>query len=465
MSSLDDAFSPDRFRQHGHALIDLLADHLTRAQANAFPSVMPKGTPAEMCAKFPAEFTPSGDNDVINHIARALGASTSLHTPHFVGHQVATPLPDAALCDLVAAFTNNGMAVFEMGPAASAMERAVLGFLAKQLGFSSTSGGVLTSGGSLGNLTALLAARQRSMDTWRQGLKGGPQMCVFVGENMHYSVARACRMLGLGDVGVVVVELDDQQRMKPFALASQIAVRKLQGQRPMAIVASAGSTAVGAFDPLEQIADIAQREGMWLHVDGAHGASLSLSSRRKHLLKGIERADSVVWDAHKMLLMPALITAVLFKDANAGAAAFAQEAGYLFDDAGNPDDNWWDIGRRTVECTKRMMALKLYACLRAYGTALFQEHVDRVCDRAQALAAKARERGLEVLVEPQCDIVVFRPKGMDGGKVAALRKRILDDGRFYLVQLHRKDGMWLRTTILNPLTTEQDLDELLSELP
>src|SRR6185437_13341424 len=124
--------------------------------------------------------------------------------------------------------------------------------------------------------------------------------------------------------------------------------------------------------------------------------------------RGIERADSIVWDAHKLMLMPALITAVLFRDAKHGAAAFAQDAGYLFDD---DDAGWAEIGKRTVECTKRMMSLKLYACLRAFGTSTFSAHVDRCCDLATALAHKARARGFDVLVEPECNIVVFKPRG------------------------------------------------------
>jgi L-2,4-diaminobutyrate decarboxylase len=159
------------------------------------------------------------------------------------------------------------------------------------------------------------------------------------------------------------------------------------------------------------------------------------------------------------------VTAVLFRDPRAGARAFAQSAGYLFDD----DEGWSDIGRRTIECTKRMMSLKLYACLRAYGTELFVEHVDRCCDRAASLAHKARARGMELLVEPECDIVVFRPRDVDGGRIAAVRKKILAEGRFYLVQLHRpasapRGGLWLRCTILNPLTTDADLDALLDEV-
>jgi L-2,4-diaminobutyrate decarboxylase len=356
------------------------------------------------------------------------------------------------------------MAVYETGPAATAMERAVLAFFARALGLPDTAGGVLTSGGSLGNLTALLAARQArpGLDVWRRGLRGGPQLVVFVGETAHYSLARACRILGVGDAGCVSVPCDERLRMDPRALDDAIAAAVKKKHAPIAVVASAGSTTAGAIDPLDAIADVCAARGVWLHVDGAQGGVLALSPALRPRLAGIERADSVVLDAHKMMAMPALATVVLFRDAAAGAAAFAQEAGYLFQDG--DDDAWSDVGRRTVECTKRMISLKLYACLQAYGPAFFARHVERVCALAAFLADEARRRGFDVLVEPEMDIVCFRPRGLDGGQVAAVRKRVLDDGRFYLVSVRRPDGLWLRTTILHPLTTDDDLRALLDEV-
>jgi len=461
-------FDPRRFASQGSATLELLASHLGAAASRALEPVMPREGPAALCEAFPARFPARGDGDVVAVMARALTASTSLHAPGFVGHQVATPLPDAALCELVAALANNGMAIFEMGPAASAMERAVLQWLSSRVGLPPTSGGVLTSGGSLGNLTALLAARQAKAgaDVWRRGLRNGPQLVVFVAETAHYSVARAARILGLGDAGVVAVDVDAELRMKPDALAAAVAAARRRKHHPICAVASAGSTAAGALDPLEPIADVCAREGLWLHVDGAHGASLALSEKHRARLRGIERADSIVWDAHKLMLMPALVTAVLFRDAGAGAAAFAQEAGYLFDPRGDDDgDAWSDVGKRTVECTKRMMSLKLYACLQAHGTQLFADHVDACLARAQALASLVRARPrLELLVEPECNIVVFRVRGATNGKNAAIRKRVVADGRYYLVQVHRPEGLWLRTTLMNPLTTEGDLRGLLEEV-
>lgn len=459
-------FSPSSFEELGGQVVSLLAGHLRDAHASATGAVMAPGSPAQLSSTFACDFPAEGDGRLLAHLERALVSSTKLHDPRFLGHQVATPLPAAALCDLVAAFLNNGMAVFEMGPAASAMERAVLGWMAELVGFSRAAGGVLTSGGSVGNLTALLAARQAKapFDAWRRGLRGGPQLAVFVAETAHYSVARAARVLGLGDEGVISVATDANLKMRPDALVEQIALARKRKKHPIAVVASAGSTAAGAFDPIDEIADVCAAQDLWLHVDGAHGASLLLSESHRHKLAGIARADSVVWDAHKLMMMPALVTAVLFRDGRHGSAAFAQEAGYLFSQDGDDDDAWADIGKRTVECTKRMMSLKLYACLRTFGTRAFADHVDRCCGLATALASGARARGLEVMVEPECNIVCFRPSGLTGGKIAAIRRQIVEQGRFYVVQVHRPDGLWLRCTLSHPLTTTADLEEMLAEV-
>lgn len=471
------AFSPEAFRTLGHSMVEALAEHLERAQAGAIEPVMPRGTPHEMCAQFPNEFpstaASSPEQAIVELVTQALAQSIALHSPRFLGHQVATPLPAAAVCEMAAAFANNGMAVFEMGPAATAMERALIEYLCTRLGFPREAGGVLTSGGSLGNLTALLAARQAKagFDAWHQGLRTGAKLCIAVAETAHYSVARAAHILGLGDDAVLAVPCDERLRMRVGDLSVILLEATRRGKRPFCVVASAGSTAVGAIDCLDAVADVCSENDAWFHVDGAHGASLCLSSSRSALLRGIERADSVTWDAHKMMMMPALMTAVLFRDAKHGAQAFAQKAGYLFGD----DDGWADVGKRTVECTKRMMSLKLYACLKAYGTEFFAAQVDRCCELASALAQKmkARQR-FELLTEPAMDIVVFRPLDaagvpFDSGKVAALRQQILDRGHFYVVQLHRTvaqqgSSLWLRCTILNPLTQDSDLDALLDEV-
>jgi L-2,4-diaminobutyrate decarboxylase len=197
-----------------------------------------------------------------------------------------------------------------------------------------------------------------------------------------------------------------------------------------------------------------------MHVDGAHGASFALSTKHRSLVAGIERADSVVWDAHKMLLCPALVTAVLFKDGRDAFAAFhASDASYLFDaEGGRPK---LDSGLRTLECTKSMMVLMPYVALAVHGEAHVARYLDDIVDLAHDFADRvANTPGLEVAVPPMCNIVCFRgPGDMD-----ALRQRLLEAGDHYVVKTQLRGETWLRTTLINPRTTLGDLDRLIASL-
>ncbi|HLL83651.1 MAG TPA: aminotransferase class I/II-fold pyridoxal phosphate-dependent enzyme, partial [Longimicrobium sp.] len=358
--ALKAAFDPDAFRAEAHRVVDLLADYLRQARSGDLP-VLPWVPPEELAPRWPARFPQKGGGDLPALLHRVVEEANHLHHPRFVGHQVSAPLPSTALCDMVSALLNNGMAIYEMGPSATAMEKAVLAWMAERLGLPASAGGVLTSGGSAGNLTALLAARQAKagFNVWDEGASGGPPLAILVADQAHYCVERSARMMGLGAGGVVKVPVDPAFRMRADLLPEAFDKATREGRRVFAVVASACSTATGAFDPLEPIADFCQARGLWLHVDGAHGASAVLSPRHRGLLRGVERADSVVWDAHKMMMTPALVTAVLFREARRSFEAFAQEASYLYDEARAGHDEW-NVGTRTLECTKRMMGLKLY---------------------------------------------------------------------------------------------------------
>jgi L-2,4-diaminobutyrate decarboxylase len=321
----------------------------------------------------------------------------------------------------------------------------------------------LTSGGSAGNLTALLAARQAKagFDAWGEGAHGGPPLAVLASSQTHYCIARSLQVMGLGKEGAQPVPVDARFRLRAASLDRARRIAETAGKKVIAVVASAGSTATGAFDPLAEIADFCAEHDLWLHVDGAHGASAMLSETHAPRLAGIERADSVVWDAHKMMLMPALVTAVLFREGRHSYEAFAQEASYLFSGAA-PEEQWFNLAGRTLECTKSMMALKLYVALATYGRPFFAEYVDGRFALAQRFADAVEASGdFELAVRPDCNIVCFRLRG-EGVDQGAIRRRLLADGRFYLVQTTLPQGVFLRVTIINPATTIDDLAAMLA---
>lgn len=481
MDTLQNAYDPEAFRALGYRVVDALADYLERARRGECP-VLLWTDPKDQAARFPADFPAKPAGGFEHLLKETLEHSTNLHHPHFAGHQVAAPLPLTALCDFAAAFLNNGMAVYEMGPAATAMEQAVTKWMCGQIGFPEGSGGILTSGGSPGNLTALLAARQvkAGFDAWEAGASGGPQLCVLVSGEAHYCVKRAVQMMGWGKDGAWPVPVDARFRMKADALPQAFAQAVAAGRKPIAVVANACSTATGSFDPLEEIAAFCAERNLWLHADAAHGAPAILSPKYRGLLRGIERADSVVWDAHKMMMMPALATAVLFRDERNAYHAFAQHASYLFAEK-SPEAEAHNLGTRTLECTKRMIGFKLYAALSVFGTDFFGEYLTRSFDLARRFAETIKSApDFELAVEPEANIVCFRyaPKiaGADGRLAGAptpealdalqlrIRRSVNERGTFYLVQTRLPAGLFLRSALMNPFITDAGLGEMLDAL-
>lgn len=476
MKSIDDIFNVEEFRSIGHDLIDMLADQLDnniQGKNKVLDWREPNLEDTNWRQSLPLQPTIDSAGLLEKIKSGILPGNLAIHHPQNMGHQVATPIPMAALCDLVASLTNQAMAVYEAGPTATMVERQVLRWLSQLIGWNTEStevNGVLTSGGAQANLTALLAARQRSAasNVWKNGLVSHAPICILASEHSHYSVSRAAGIMGLGTDAVISIATDDLGRMITAKLAKAHEDCIRNKQHIMAVVANAGCTPTGSIDPLLEIGQYCRKHKLWLHVDGAHGASALLSSQYRQLLEGIELADSVVWDGHKLLYMPATVSAVLFREAGNSYAAFAQNASYLFH-SGDHDMETYNVSYRTLECTKRMMALKLWASFSLYGVEGLASLVERAFSNADLLAKKLAEAAdFELLMPPQTNIVCFRHlRDMHmqlediNALQAKLRMALVESGAFHLTQVKLDDALWLRTTIMNPLTQEKHLDALL----
>lgn len=457
-----DAFDPETFRRQGHILVDALADHLARMPAGPDEPVLPWVAPGDMLDAWSGDFPEEPREDLVALMHRVIREANKLHHPHHMGHQVGTPMPSAALCDLVASALNNGMAVYEHGPSGTAMELRVIQWMGRVLGFGDNADGTFTSGGSAGNLTALLAARQVAESRGQLGASDRPAM--LAASPAHYSIGRAVRIMGWGAEGLQPVVHDDQLRMRAEDLPAALERAQAAGRRVIGVVANACCTPTGAYDPLEAIAAFCKSEGLWLHVDGAHGAAACLSEKYKHLVAGIERADSVVWDAHKMLMMPALSTGVVFREAAHAFAPFEEDATYLFNE--ESAEERYNLAHRTIECTKRMLALKVYAALMVYGTRVFGDYVMRAYDLGRRFGEMVEAADdFELGARPESNIVCFRYTGkamedLDGLQ-AGIRQRIRESGAFYIVQAQLPTGLYLRTALMNPFIEEKHLVELM----
>ena len=375
---LNQAFDSKQFRKDGHIIIDLLADFLEDSQArtgNAYSAQQPE----EMLTKWTDALHSNNPFNLKDFTQTILSQSTNIHHPHYMGHQVATPTPDSALMELLSAFLNNGTSVYEMGNASSPLEKVVTDWLIAQIGFPETGNGILTSGGSLGNLTALLAARQaiQKKDFWQKGNDADDKLVVFVSAESHYCVDRALHIMGLGSQGLVTLETDENLRIRLDSLEQKYEEYLQNGNTVMAVVANACSTSSGSFDPIEEIANFCQKNSLWLHIDAAHGGPTFFSKKYGYLIKGMDKASSIVMDFHKMMMMPALTTAVLFRDGESSYRTFEQKAAYLLEEK---ERKWFNPASRSFECTKKMMALKMFVLLKRYGTSLFEEYIDTTFD-------------------------------------------------------------------------------------
>jgi L-2,4-diaminobutyrate decarboxylase len=462
MSNIQNAFSPDSFRQQAHQLVDALADYLSEAQNHEHPTI-PFQSPEESLAFWQADFAAGLNSDPIEFFKKVIQQSTHLHNPRYMGHQVGVIAPLAATTSMLTALLNNGMAVYEMGLVSNPLEKIVTDLMATRIGFDGAAGGILTSGGTLANLTALLAARSHkaNTDVWQDG--SNQKLAVMVSAEAHYCIDRAARIMGFGDEGIIKVPTNGNFQMKTELLEKYYQEATLKGYQVIAVVGSSCSTSTGSYDDLKAIGHFAKQKNLWFHVDGAHGGAVIFSEKYKHKVEGIAMADSVVIDWHKMLLTPALVTALIFKNNEDAFHTFHQKAQYLWSNQTSQD--WFNSGKRTFECTKLMMSVKVYALLKTYSEALLAEHIEYLYDLGQQFGAMiAHHSSFELGVTPESNIVCFRPINTKNTDVQRIRQQLLDDGKFYIVQTSLHDETYLRVSLMNPLTTIDDLRELLDEI-
>ncbi|GAA3038721.1 pyridoxal phosphate-dependent decarboxylase family protein [Actinokineospora globicatena] len=367
--------------------------------------------------------------------------------PWCAAHLHCPPLAVAAAADLVASVLNPSMDSWDQAPAASALERALTDRVAR-LCYPSAErpDALVTSGGTESNITALLLARETL----------GPDIVPVCGANAHHSVARAAWLLGLPRPVVVRAHLD---RVDPRALAEALS----ELDRPAVVTATAGTTNSGAIDPITDIADIAQAAGAWLHVDAAYGGALLFSDRR-HMLAGIDRADSIALDLHKLGWQPIAAGVLVCRD-TALTARLSTNADYL-----NADDDTEaglpDLLGRSLRTSRRPDAFKIAVTTRALGTAGLGELVDRCCDTATEVArAVASHSRLRLWGEPTLSTILLRPRVADlsddgDALVAAVRRGLLDDGAAVLGRATMPDidgtpRLWLKLTLLHPHATPE----------
>ena len=469
--SILDAIEADTSANAAALFIELATDYLADTRSGEGP-VSTRRTAAELDALFDEPMP--RDGAPLAQVAARVRAEVipdcnHLYHPRYVGHQVSAPLPAAIWTESLTAALNQSVAVAEMSPTGTALEHRVIRWMCELAGYGELAGGTLTSGGTEATFAALLAARSASIpDVWTNGDGADPPV-VGCGEHAHDAVARAVGELGIGMRNAVAVPSRDW-RMDVEALRDTLDSLRDAGRRVMAVVATAGSTATGSFDDLEAIGTLCEERGIWLHVDGAHGASALLSERHRGRVRGIGRARSIAWDPHKMMLLPLSAGVVLVRDERDLDAAFSQRAPYLFH--GSSGERVRDQGVRSFLCSRRADVLKLWVALQRYGTSGIGALYDRLCDVAAAMHDQLEAHpSFEPLHRPECNILCFRWVG-DGTMSDVeldefnreLRERYNRSGKGWITATNLGGRRVLRVTIMNPRTGPEDVAEVIAGL-
>ena len=392
--------------------------------------------------------------------------------PRFFGYVASPSTPIGAYGDLIASALNANITCWRSGPAGTEIERMVVRWLGALINYDRDAKGLLTSGGSMANMIALLVAHRRKslVNTSREGLWSSGPMTLYASEEVHMSIAKAADILGFGRDYVRTIACDERQRMRVDQLREKIESDLHGGVRPFCVVGSAGTVNTGVVDPLNEIADVAAEFDLWFHVDGAYGAPGSLDESKKHLFAGLERADSVSLDPHKWLYVPVDAGCLLFrKDAAARAAFSTEEADYI-KTHGYTDEEafaFWDYG---VELSRRFRALKVWLTLQYYGS----RRIAQAIGEDIALAAYLGEivssaDDFELLAPVELSICCFRyvpEKGMSDADLDRLNEKIMETvqkgGRAYLSNATVNGKFALRACITNFRTTKADIEETIA---
>ncbi|WP_128477225.1 pyridoxal phosphate-dependent decarboxylase family protein [Halorussus pelagicus] len=414
-----------------------------------------------------------GLDATLNGVAdRVLSRSVGVSDPKCVAHLHCPPLVPALAAETALAATNQSLDSWDQSPAATHVERRMVEQLCELFGYGPGGDGVFTSGGTQSNFQALLLARNwfaRERYGRRVKETGLPHrakaMRILCSEAAHFTAEQAAAHLGLGENAVVTVPTDDGYRMDPDALDATLADLRERDEDPFALVGTAGTTDFGSIDPLDALADRAAEHGLWFHVDAAYGGALALSPTHREKLAGIERADSLAVDFHKLFYQPISCGALLLGDGDR-FDLIERSAEYLNPEEGDLDAP--NLVSKSVQTTRRFDALKPYVTFRALGRERLAELVESTLDLADDAAAMLADApDFEVLNDPTLNAVVFRyrPEGVGDERAgrlnAAIREALLRSGDAVVGRTEVEGTTSLKLTLLNPKTTVGDVGDVL----
>ncbi len=453
-----DQLTPDELQ---HAADAIVRWAFTQHETLSSQSVGNTAEPAELkpLLDLPAPDRPIPFEDIFrcfnNHVA---GHALRLNHPRFLAFVPGAPSFPSILGDWLTAAANffGGVWLEAAGP--TQVELTVINWFKDWLGFPPSAEGLLTSGGSEANLTALVVARDAVPPEERS------RHVLYVGEQRHWSIDRAARIVGLLPQQICVIPGADDVCTHADALMDAIAADREAGLLPWAFVANAGATNTGSVDPLDELAEVCRREKLWLHVDAAYGWAAILTDEGKQKLRGIERADSITFDPHKWFAQTFEAGGLLVRRGGVLADSFAMRPDYLQDTA--PEHDEINVADRGVALTRRFRALKIWLSVQMLGLDWYRDLAERCLRLAEYAEVKLREAGFEIVHPRQLSIVCFRWVPDDPEKADEVNRRIvhelLEGGQAFLSSTMLFGKVTLRICFINWRTTTADVDQVIA---
>jgi aromatic-L-amino-acid decarboxylase len=452
--------SLEDMRAMGNQAVELVAGFVEErysARSSDYESLEPML--ASLAGPPPAEGGALGE--LLDVIRKAAGKGFDTANPGFLAYIPGGGLYASALADFIACGVNRYTGLAAPAPALVQMEASVLRWLCDLFGLPPGSQGVLTPGGSMSNLSAVITARSNVLG--ERFLEG----TMYVSQEVHHSISKSARIAGLPSGAVRSIPADDELRFDVAALKKAIAKDRAADKKPFMIVGSAGTVNTGVVDPLEELAELAAEEGLWFHVDGAYGGFFQLTERGRERLRGIERADSITLDPHKGLFLPYGTGCLLARDGAKLRAAHEGHADYL--PALSDDPSLPDLSSFTPELTRDFRGLRLWLPLHLHGVDAFVAALDEKLDLANFVYDELKGEGdLQLPWSPHLSLVAFRPTADSGIDPAELLARINSDGRLWLSSAPVRGDTFLRVCILShrshPMRMKEGVDVIRSAI-
>ncbi|PIQ15929.1 MAG: hypothetical protein COW67_05495 [Flavobacteriales bacterium CG18_big_fil_WC_8_21_14_2_50_32_9] len=346
------------------------------------------------------------ESEFLALINKYLDYSVNTNHPQFLNQLYAGFNFPAFIGEIFTALANTSMYTYEVAPVATLIETEMIQLMNSYTGYKNGDG-IFVSGGSNANLVALFSARNKiAPESRHQGYDKNLKLRAFINEHAHYSFSNAANIIGIGTESLIKIKADENGQMVPEALEKEINASKQRGEMPFFVAVTCATTLLGAYDPIDEIAEICKKQNIWLHADGSFGGSIVLSNKNRYLLKGLEKTDSFAWNPHKLMNIPLICSALLVKTKGTLHHNLADvDADYLFHDLNLIED----LGKKSIQCGRRVDAVKLWFAWKYFGKEGYEKRIDNLIDLAQLAEQKVLNRtNLELLAPRQSFTICFR---------------------------------------------------------